>query len=131
MEIITMTALATFVGACLTKAGEKFSEKVIETSFESRQELKGKFIEFFKPEFTQLNLSESTAPEEITGQLEANPEIVEQASNRLKNDTDLFNLLREVLRETSKSETTINNFANQTNNDKSMNIVGDNTNVTF
>lgn len=130
MPIITTTALAAFVGACLWKAGEKFSEKVVETTFESRQELTGKFIEFFKPEFTQLNLSESSTPEEVTKQLEAKPEIIEQATARLKND-DSFNVLLEILRETSKVETTINNFANQTNNDKSVNIVGDNTNVTF
>jgi hypothetical protein len=129
MAIIT-TAVTALVWACLTKAGEKFSEKAVETAFESRQGLTEKFIEFFKPEITQLNLNEAATPEEVTKQLEAKPEIVEQATAKLKND-DSFNALLEVLREISKGGTTINNFANQTNNDKSVNIVGDNTNVTF
>jgi len=106
MEIITMTALAAIVSACLTKAGEKFGEKVVETAFESRQGLTGKFIEFFRPEITQLNLSESSTPEEVTKQLEAKPEIVGQATARLQNDTDSYKALLEILRETAKSQRT-------------------------
>lgn len=106
MAIITGTAIGIFIGACLTKAGEKFSEKVIETAFESRKELAEKFTGFFKSEFIQLGLSELATPEEVTRQLEAKPEIIEQATSRLKNDTDSFNLLLEVLREARGDRTT-------------------------
>jgi lysyl-tRNA synthetase class I len=106
MAIITMTAIGVFIGACLTKAGEKFSEKAIETVFESRKELAEKFTDFFKPEFIQLGLNESATPEEVTKRLEAKPEIIEQAAARLKNDTESFNALLEVLRETKGDRTT-------------------------
>jgi len=39
MEPITITAVAAFLGACLYKAGEKISEKTIETVFENKKEL--------------------------------------------------------------------------------------------
>lgn len=128
MEILTATAIATFVGACLTKAGEKFSEKAVETAFESRGELAGKFIEFFRPEILQLNLNESATPEDVTKQLEAKPEIVEQATAKLQNDTDSFTALLDILREMEKGGRTVNigtlkgNYIEENKGDINQNI---------
>lgn len=108
MEILTAAAIGTFVGACLTKAGEKFSEKAVETAFESRGELAARFTEFFKPEIIQLNLSETATPEEVTRQLTAKPEIVEQAAAKLQNNSDSFRELIEILRETERGGRTVN-----------------------
>jgi hypothetical protein len=131
VESITLAALSAFISACLTKAGEKFSEKTVETAFESRQEIAEKFTGLFKSDIIQLGLSDSSTPEEITKQFAAKPEIIERASAKLQSDADSFKELLAVVREAAKSSPTINNFANQTNNDKSVNIVGDNTKVTF
>jgi hypothetical protein len=131
MELTTLTILSAFIAACLTKAGEKFSEKAVETAFESRKELAEKFTGLFKSDIIQLGLSDSATSDEITKRLAAQPKIIEQASSKLQSDVDSFKELLAILRETAKSAITINNFANQINNDKSVNIVGDNTNVTF
>lgn len=131
METITLAVLSSFVRACLTKAGEKFSEKAVETAFESRRELAEKFAGLFKSDIIQLGLSDSARSEEITNQLAAKPGIIEQAAVKLQNDVTSLKELLGILRETAKSTATINNFANQTNNDKSVNIVGDNTKVIF
>lgn len=131
MGPITSTVLPALIAACLTKAGEKFSEKAVETVFESRKELAEKFAGLFKSDIIQLGLSDSATSAEITKQIVTKPEIIEQASSKLQSDGDSFKSLLAILRETAKSGTTVNNFANQTNNDKSVNIVGDNTNVKF
>ncbi|HEX8734342.1 MAG TPA: hypothetical protein VF721_03400, partial [Pyrinomonadaceae bacterium] len=44
----------------------------------------------------------------VTKQLEARPEIVEQAAAKLQNDTDSFKALLEILRETEKGGRTVN-----------------------
>ena|SRR2546423_12107377 len=131
MELITLTVLSAFIASCLTKAGEKFSEKAVETAFESRKELAEKFTGLFKSDIIQLGLSDSATPDEITRQLAAKPKIIEQAASKLQSDVDSFKELLTVLRETAEGGITVNNFSNQTNNDKSVNIVGDHTNVTF
>ena len=131
MELITLTALSAFIAACLRKAGEKFSEKTVETAFESRKELAEKFAELFKSDIIQLGLADAATPDEITKQFAEKPEIIERAESKLQSDVGLYRELLTILREAAKSSTTINNFSNQTNNDKSVNIVGDKTRVTF
>lgn len=131
MEFITLTALSAFVAACLRKAGEKFSEKAVETAFESRKELAEKFTELFKSDIIQLGLNDVATSDDITNQLAAKPIVVEQGASKLQSDADSLKALLTALRETDESRIAINNFSNQTNNDKSVNIVGDNTNVTF
>lgn len=131
MEIITVAVLSAFISACLTKAGEVFSEKAVETAFESRAELAEKFARLFKPDIIRLGLSDSATPEEVTRRLAAKPEIIEQSSAKLQSDVDSFRELLASLREAAKAAPAVNNFANQTNNDKSINIVGDKTKITF
>ena len=131
MEPVTWVVLSTFVSACLTKVGEKFSEKVVETAFESRKELAEKFAGLFKSEINQLGLSDPAKSEEIIKQLDAKPEIIERAAAKLQSDLNSFKELMAILRETAQNAATVNNFANQINNDKSVNVVGDNTSVTF
>jgi transposase-like protein len=131
MELITLTTLSAFVAACLRKAGEKFSEKAVETTFESRKELAEKFTGLFKSDIIQLGLSDAATSDEIARQLAAKPTIIDQGASKLQSDADSLKELLTALRETAENRITINNFSNQTNNDKSVNIVGDNTNVTF
>jgi hypothetical protein len=131
MEFITLTALSAFVAACLRKAGEKFSEKAVETAFESRKDLAEKFTELFKSDIIQLGLSDAATPDDIIRHLAAKPTIAEQAASKLQSDVDSLKELLIAMRETAESRININNFANQTNNEKSVNIVGDNTNITF
>ena len=131
MEFITLAALSTFIAACLKKAGEKVSEKAVEKAFESRRELAEKLTGLFKPDLIQLGLRDSATPDEIDRKLSAQPKILEEATSKLQGDVDTFKELLTVLRETSEARITVNNFANQTNNDKAVNIVGDNTKITF
>jgi transposase-like protein len=131
MEVITLTALSTFVTACLRKAGEKFSEKAVETAFESRKELAEKFTGLFKSDIIQLGLSDAATSDDIARQLATKPKIIDKGASKLQSDADSLKDLLATLRETAEGRVTINNFSNQTNNDKSVNIVGDNTNVTF
>ena len=131
MELITLTTLSAFIAACLKKAGEKFSEQAVQTAFESRKELAEKFTGLFKSDIIQLGLSDAVTPDEINRQLAGKPQIIGQAVSKLQSEVDAFKELLAILRETAKGTTTINNFANQTNNDKSANIVVDNTKVTF
>jgi hypothetical protein len=131
MELITLTALSAFIAACLKKAGEKFSEKAVETAFASRKELAEKFAGLFKSDIIQLGLADPATSGEIAKQLTAKPEVIERAESKLQSEVDLYKELLTILRAAAESSTTVNNFANQTNNDKSINIVGDNTRVTF
>ena len=131
MELITLTALSAFIAACLKKAGEKFSEQAVQTAFESRKGLAEKFTGLFKSDIIQLGLSDAATPDEINRQLAARPQVVGQAVSKLQSEADAFKELLAILRETVGGTTTVNNFANQMNNDKSVNIVGDNTKVTF
>ena len=131
MEVITLTALSTFVAACLRKAGEKFSEKAVEPAFESRKELAEKFTRLFKSDIIQLGLSDAATSDDIARQLAAKPTIIDDGASKLQSDADSLKDLLAALCETAGSKVTVNNFSNQTNNDKSVNIVGDNTNITF
>jgi hypothetical protein len=131
MEAITLAALSAFVAACLRKAGEKFSEKAVETAFESRKELAEKFTRLLKADIIQLGLSDAATPDDIARQLAAKPAIIDNGASKLESDADSRKELLAALRETAGSKVTVNNFSNQTNNDKSVNIVGDNTNITF
>ena len=78
MPIITTFAISEFLTACLWKAGEKFSEKTIETVFENKRELLDKFTNLFKEEIITLELSNGTILEAVQQQIEAKPEVVEQ-----------------------------------------------------
>lgn len=98
MEPITTTAVATFLGACLYKAGETLSEKTIETVFENKQELADNFKGLFRQEIITLGLNEAATPAEITQQLEAKPEITAQALQKLTDNPKLLEDLNEQLK---------------------------------
>ena len=91
MEPITTTALAVFLLPFLTKAGEKLTEKTVETLFDSHADLAEKFRGLFKPEFQTLGLSEISTTEEITKQLEAKPEVQEAIRQKVETNQDLLN----------------------------------------
>jgi len=123
--VITLISLSAFLAGCLLKAGEKFSEKTIETVFEHKKEFLEGFSGLFKQEIITLGLSDSATLEEVQKQLEAKPEIAVRALEKLNNNPQLLADLNEHL----KRETggiTINakniaaagniNITNQTNN---------------
>src|SRR5215211_3961633 len=100
MEFITLAALSAFVAACLRKAGEKFSEKAVETAFESRKELAEKFTELFKSDIIQLGLSDAATSDDIARQLAAKPTIIDDGASKLQSDADSLKDLLAALRET-------------------------------
>ena len=99
MEPITITALAAFLGTCLYKAGEKFSEKAIETVFENKKELADGFIALFKEDIISLGLSDATTSAVVQEHLEANPEIVTKALKKLHENPKLLEDFNEKLKE--------------------------------
>lgn len=105
MEPVTNSiVVAAFLGACLYKAGEKVSEKTIETIFENKKELADAFTGLFRTEIIALGLNDSTTTAgEIQQQLNANPEVLKQALLKLKNTPELLKELDAQLRkETGK-----------------------------
>jgi hypothetical protein len=95
MALITLATLSTFLGACLTKAGEKFNEKFIETLFEHKKDLAEGFMGLFKQEIITLGLNDSATPEEVQTQLDANPQLTAQIQKKLAENTELVLALRE------------------------------------
>lgn len=98
MEPVTTSVIAAFLGACLYKAGEKISEKTIETVFENKRELAQRFTGLFKTEIITLGLNDVTTQAEVRQQLDANPEVFNQALQKLKNTPELLEDFNEVLR---------------------------------
>jgi uncharacterized protein YneF (UPF0154 family) len=99
VEIITTTAIATFLGVCLSKAGEKFSEKAIETVFENKKDIADGFMGLFKEEIITLGLNDSSTPADIENQLEAKPEVAVQALKKLSENPELVADLNRHLKE--------------------------------
>ncbi len=98
MEPFTTIAVATFLKVCLDKAGETFTEKMIETAFNNKQGLADSFKGLFRQEITTLGLNEAATPAEITKQLEAKPEITVQALQKLTDNPNLLEELNEQLK---------------------------------
>lgn len=88
MEILT--AIAAFLSPYLVKAGEKVSEKTIETLFESRHDLAEKFKVLFQDEIITLGLNETSNFEETTKLLETKPEVKEAIHQKVKINQDLL-----------------------------------------
>jgi hypothetical protein len=86
-----LTALAVFLSPYLIKAGEKVSEKTVETLFESRFDLVEKFKDLFQDEIITLGLNETSNFEETTKLLEANPEVIETIRQKVETNQDLLN----------------------------------------
>ena len=101
MPIITSTILADFLTACLLKVGEKIGEKTIETIFDRKRELSEGFAGLFKQEISTLGLSGTATLEEVQKQLEAKPEVVGQALEKLNNNPKLLADLNEQLKQMS------------------------------
>ena len=89
MELLT--ALAVFLSPYLVKAGEKVSEKTVETLFESRLDLVEKFKDLFQDEIITLGLNETSNFEETTKHLEANPEVIETIRQKVETNQYLLN----------------------------------------
>lgn len=85
-----LTALAAFLSPYLVKAGEKVSEKTVETLFESRHDLAEKFKGLFQDEIITLGLNETSSFEETTKLLEANPEVIETIRQKIETNQDLL-----------------------------------------
>ena len=101
MEFITLAALSAFLRACLLKAGEKFSEKVIETTFEHKRELADVFTGLFQQEIITLGLNDSASPEDVRNRLEANPEVAARALKKLAGKPELLADFNEQLKRES------------------------------
>lgn len=95
--VVTSISLAAFLAGCLWKAGEKFSEKTIETVFEHKKELLEGFTGLFKQEIITLGLRDNASFEEAQRELEAKPEIVRQALEKLNNTPELLKEFNEQL----------------------------------
>ena len=93
MEPITLTTIAAFLSPFLIKAGEKVSEKTVEALFDSREDIAEKYTGLFKDEILTLGLNESSTAEEITKQLQANPEVKEEIRKKIETNQDLLNEL--------------------------------------
>lgn len=96
--IITTISIASFLAGCLLKAGEKVSEKTIETVFEHKKELLESFSGLFKQELITLGLSDNASLEEVQRKLETKPEIVRQALEKLKDEPELLREFNEQFR---------------------------------
>ena len=95
MEPISLTAVAAFLGACLYKAGEKFSEKTIEAVFNNGKELAASFTGLLRNDIITLGLSDAKTSAEIQGRPEE-PETVTQALKTLNDNPSLiFELIKE------------------------------------
>jgi hypothetical protein len=90
MEFISLASLSAFLGACLLKAGEKFSEKSIETVFEHKSELADVFTGLFQQEIITLGLNDTTTPEEVKKQIELNPEVALQGLKKIADKPELL-----------------------------------------
>jgi len=98
MEPFTTIAVATFLKVCLDKAGETFTEKMIETAFKNKQGLADSFKGLFRQEIITLGLSEAATPAEVIQQLEAKPEVATQALQKLTDNITLLEDLNEQLK---------------------------------
>lgn len=107
MELISLASLSAFLGTCLLKGGEKFSEKAIETVFEHKRELADVFTGLFQQEIITLGLNDSATPEEVKKQLEAKPEVALQALKKIVDKPDLLAEFNEQLK-TESGGMTIN-----------------------
>ncbi len=124
MVDITTAAIAAFLGACLYKAGEKFSEKTIETVFEKKKELANSFTRLFRDEIVTLGLRDVITQTEVQRQLEAKPEIAAQVQKKWDDNAELVRMLHEQVRNVSSQMTNIaknvgaqgDNKINQQNN---------------
>lgn len=105
MEPISLATVAAFLGACLYKAGEKISEKTIETIFNNKKDIANNFTELFRDEIITLGLSDAATPAEIQQQLEANREVATQALEKLKNNPTLLEDLNENLQKENNGMT--------------------------
>jgi len=107
MEPITGVSIAAFLGACFYKAGEKCSEKMIETVFENKKELADNFTGLFRDEIITLGLSDATTSAEVQQQLEAKPEIAAQVQSKWDDNAKLVRVLREQMQNVSSQMTNI------------------------
>jgi len=100
-----LTALAAFVAPFLMKAGEKVTEKTVETLFDSRKELVERFHGLFKTEIISLGLNDSeTTASEVTKRLEAKPEVKESVNKKIADNPDILNELIEAFRQMPDAE---------------------------
>ena len=98
MEPITTIAVAAFLKVCLDKAGETFTEKMIETAFKNKQGLADSFKGLFRQEIITLGLNEAATPAQVIKQLEAKPEVTAQALQKLIDNPKLLEDLNEQLK---------------------------------
>jgi SIR2-like domain len=114
MESITLAVIVAFLTPYFQKAGEKLTEKTVETLFESRKDIADKFKSLFESEITSLNLSEDTSSEEILKKLETKPGIKEQVIKKLENSESLVNDVREAIKELLKKDPTLTSSDRET-----------------
>ena len=106
MEPITASIVA-LLGACLYKAGEKISEKTIETVFENKEELADGFTGLFRDDVITLGLTDRTTSVEVQRQLDAKPEIALQVQKKLDDNAELVRELHEQMKNVSGQMTNI------------------------
>lgn len=90
MELVTLATLSAFLKSCLSKGGEKLSEKLIETVFERKKDLAHTFAGLFQPQLLTLGLNRSTTPDEVRRHLRDRPEVALEALTKLLGNPEVL-----------------------------------------
>ena len=105
MELVTLTALASFLAPFFTKAGETLATESVKLALEKRQDITDGFVNLFKrDEIITLGLYEDKSPEEITASVKANPEVAEAVTKKIEANPELLNQLLEIIKQQAGSE---------------------------
>lgn len=104
MEPITLATIALFLAPFLQKAGEKVTEKTVETLFDSRKDLAEKFKGLFQSEIISLGLVDVSSSTEIVKQLEAKPDIKEKIRRKVVDNPALLTEVIQAFRQMPQSE---------------------------
>jgi hypothetical protein len=99
MEATMLSAIAVFLAPYLQKAGEKISERTVETLFDSRKDIAEKFLALFDTEIISLGLSDSASTAEITSRLEAEPKVKENVGRKIADKQDLLKELADAFKQ--------------------------------
>lgn len=89
----SLNAIIVFISPFLIKAGEKLSEKIVETVFDSHQTLADKYKSLFKEDMIALGIDQYSTTAEINKMLEDQPEIKSSIYQKIRNNKDLLDEL--------------------------------------
>ena len=110
-NILTTAALTGFLALLFQEGGKTLAVESVKLALEKRHDIKNKVVEFFRPEFTLLNLNDAQTPEDVRALLEAKPDVAETIQKKVESNPDFLKELLEIIRqqaEDKSSEITIN-----------------------